>query len=60
MEFTVEATGAVSDLSVGDWSVTPSDGHMRDYVNRFMQALRFPARENSCRRQFRISFEMVE
>lgn len=60
MEFIVESTGAVSNLWFVEWSVTPSDDFMRDYLTRSVQAWKFPPRENACRRQTTITLEMAE
>jgi hypothetical protein len=60
MELTIGPTGAVSYLSFVEWSVTPNDEFMRDYVIRSVQAWRFPPRDNACRLRRTISLEMAD
>jgi hypothetical protein len=59
VEFAVDASGAVSDPWFVEWSVTPNDNFMLDYVSRSVQAWRFPARENRCRLQRTVRFEVA-
>ena len=57
VEFGVAPTGAVSNPWFVEWSVTPSDEFMRDYVTRSVQGWRYPPRESSCRLRRTIAFE---
>jgi hypothetical protein len=58
VEFTVNPSGAVSEVSFSEWKIPPSDSFMADYLVRSVQAWRFSPRENACREQQKLTFQL--